>query len=46
MRVIACFGVVLFASSLTMGAIMWIKALHHQWFSTMFGVWYFAGSTC
>jgi hypothetical protein len=45
MRVIASFGVVLFALSLTMGAIMWIKALHHQWFSTMFGVWYFAGST-
>ncbi|MGZ8938376.1 MAG: hypothetical protein ACXW32_04105 [Limisphaerales bacterium] len=45
MRVIACIGVVLFALSLTMGVIMWVKALHHQWFSTMFGVWYFAGST-
>ena len=45
MRVLACVGVVLFALSLTMGVIMWIKALHHQWFSTMFGVWYFAGST-
>lgn len=45
MRLLACIGVVLFALSLTMGAIMWIKALHHQWFSTMFGVWYFAGST-
>jgi hypothetical protein len=45
MRVLASIGVVLFALSLTMGAIMWIKALHHQWFSTMFGVWYFAGST-
>lgn len=44
MRFMACIGVVLFALSLTMGAIMWIKALHHQWFSTMFGVWYFAGS--
>lgn len=44
MRLLACIGVVLFALSLTMGAIMWIKALHHQWFSTMFGVWYFAGS--
>ena len=44
MRVLACLGVVFFALSLTMGAIMWIKALHHQWFSTMFGVWYFAGS--
>jgi hypothetical protein len=45
MRFLACFGVVLFALSLTMGAIMWIKALQHHWFSTMFGVWYFAGST-
>lgn len=44
MRVLASFGVVGFALSLTMGAIMWIKALQHQWFSTMFGVWYFAGS--
>ena len=44
MRVLACIGVVLFALSLTMGVIMWVKALHHQWFSTMFGVWYFAGS--
>ncbi len=44
MRVLASFGVVCFALSLTMGAIMWIKALQHQWFSTMFGVWYFAGS--
>jgi hypothetical protein len=45
MRVLASVGVVLFALTLTMGAIMWIKALQHQWFSTMFGVWYFAGST-
>ena len=45
MRVLASVGVVLFALSLTMGVIMWVKALHHQWFSTMFGVWYFAAST-
>ena len=45
MRVISSIGVVLFALSLTLASIMWIKALHHQWFSTMFGVWYFAGST-
>jgi hypothetical protein len=44
MRFLACIGVVLFALSLTMASIMWIKALFHQWFSTMFGVWYFAGS--
>lgn len=45
MRVISSFGIVLFGLSLTMAAIMWIKALQHHWFSTMFGVWYFAGST-
>ncbi len=44
MRVLASLGVICFALTLTMGAIMWIKALQHQWFSTMFGVWYFAGS--
>jgi hypothetical protein len=31
--------------SLTLAAIMWMKALQHQWFSTMYGVYYFAGST-
>jgi hypothetical protein len=45
MRVLASVGVVLFALTLTMASIMWIKALQHHWFSTMFGVWYFAGST-
>lgn len=44
MRVLASFGVVFFALSLTMAAIMWMKALQHNWFSTMYGVWYFAGS--
>ena len=45
MRVLSCVGIVLFALSLTLGAIMWIKTLQHHWFSTMFGVWYFAAST-
>ncbi len=45
MRVLASVGVVTFGLTLTMAAIMWIKALEHQWFSTMYGVWYFAGST-
>lgn len=44
MRVLASFGVVFFALSLTMAAILWMKALQHGWFSTMYGVWYFAGS--
>ena len=45
MRFYASIGVVIFALTLTMASIMWIKALQHHWFSTMFGVWYFAGST-
>jgi len=44
MRVYSGFGIVLFALTLTLGAIMWMKALEHQWFSTMYGVYYFAGS--
>jgi hypothetical protein len=37
-------GIFLYAISLTFGAVMWMKALSHEWFSTMFGVYYFAGS--
>ncbi len=44
MRMWASYGVFLFGFSLTLAAIMWMKALHHQWFSTMYGVCYFAGS--
>jgi hypothetical protein len=44
MRAYSCVGIFLFALTLTLGAIMWMKALQHQWFSTMYGVYYFAGS--
>jgi hypothetical protein len=44
MRTLACLGIVTFALSVTMGVIMWMKSLQHQWFSTMYGVYYFAGS--
>lgn len=44
MRFYSYIGIFLFAFSLTLGAIMWMKALQHQWFSTMYGVQYFAGS--
>jgi hypothetical protein len=44
MRMTAGYGVFLFAVSLTFAAIMWMKGLEVEWFSTMFGVWYFAGS--
>jgi hypothetical protein len=44
MRFYACTGVVGFALTLTIAAIMWMKALMYEWFSTMYGVCYFAGS--
>jgi hypothetical protein len=44
LRMWASLGIVLFAFSVTFAVIMWMKALHHQWFSTMYAVCYFAGS--
>jgi hypothetical protein len=44
MRVYACTGIWVFTLSFTMAAILWMKALQHQWYSTMYGVYYFAGS--
>jgi hypothetical protein len=44
LRVHAAYGIYAFALSLTLAAIMWMKALEHQWFSTMYGVYYFAAS--
>jgi len=44
MRVVSCIGVVLYALTVTIAAIMWMKALMYEWFSTMYGVYYFAGS--
>jgi len=44
MRRLSAGGIFVFAITLTLGSIYWIKSLEHQWFSTMFGVYYFAGS--
>lgn len=44
MRFYAAWGIIAFAFTLTMAAILWMKGLEHQWFSTMYGVYYFAGS--
>ena len=44
LRMHSAYGIYAFAFTLTLGAIMWMKALEHQWFSTMYGVYYFAGS--
>jgi hypothetical protein len=44
MRLLSYIGIFLFAITLTFAAIDWMKSLQHQWFSTMYGVYYFAGS--
>ena len=44
MRFYSFWGIFAFALTLTLAAIMWMKALQHEWFSTMYGVWYFAAS--
>lgn len=41
-RQTAAFGIPLVALSLTGAAIYWIKSLEYHWFSTMYGVWFFA----
>lgn len=43
MRFLSGIGVFLFGFSLTLASFMWMKGLQHQWFSTMYGVQYFAG---
>jgi hypothetical protein len=45
MRKFSALGIFLFALTFTLGAIMWMKGLQHEWYSTMYGVYYFAGST-
>lgn len=44
MRFYSGIGIFLFAFTLTLAVIMWQKSLQYQWFSTMYGVYYFAGS--
>jgi hypothetical protein len=44
MRRMSAAGVFLFAITLTLAAIDWMKSLQPHWFSTMYGVYYFAGS--
>ena len=35
-------GVIVAALSLTFAAVYWVKSLEYHWFSTMYGVWFFA----
>lgn len=45
MRIWACSGIWVFAITVTLAIIMWVKMLQIEFFSTMFGVQYFAGTT-
>lgn len=42
----SCFGMVLYALSVTFAAFDWIMTLQWQWFSTIFGVYTWAGAVC
>jgi hypothetical protein len=44
MRRLAAGGICIFAVTVTLAAIDWMKSLQHQWFSTMYGVYFFSGS--
>jgi len=44
MRSYAYWGIFAFAATTTGAAILWMKAMQYHWFSTMYGVYYFAGS--
>jgi len=41
-RVTAAMGIPLTALSLTFAAFYWLMSLEYHWFSTMYGVWFFA----
>lgn len=41
-RVTSAMGIPIVALALTAAAILWFKSLEYHWFSTMYGVWYFA----
>lgn len=44
MRMYSYWGIFAFAATTTGAAVMWMKAMQYHWFSTMYGVYYFAGS--
>jgi hypothetical protein len=44
LRFYSGLGVILYAVTLTFAVVLWMKSLEHQWFSTMYAVYYFAGS--
>src|SRR5437016_5493077 len=44
MRTVAFISMPMFALCLTLGAFDWLMSLNYRWFSTMFGVYIFAGA--
>jgi hypothetical protein len=44
MRFHSGWGIVAFALTLTFGAALWVKALQYQWYSAMYGVYFFGSS--
>jgi len=43
-RRLSAIGLFLLAAATTLGSIDWFKSLEYHWFSTMYGVWFFAAS--
>lgn len=43
-RRLSAVGLFLCAAAATIGSIDWFKSLEYHWFSTMYGVWFFAAS--
>jgi hypothetical protein len=44
LQAVAAPGIIVFSLTLTMASVDWLMALDPEWYSTMFGVYYFAGS--
>jgi len=44
MRFYSGWGIVVFALTLTFSAVLWVKALQYQWFSAIYGVYFFSSS--
>ena len=46
MQAVAAPGMIIYALTQTFAIIDWVMALEPHWFSTMFGVYFFAATTC
>ena len=44
MRFHSGWGIVAFAVTLTFSGVLWMKSLQHEWYSAMYGVYFFASS--